>query len=298
MDPQNCEGHMVRSPWVRTPKLMKVKRLDQSHIEVTFEIASIREEAAREAWQCKESAIAEAREIRNSAFVESKAILNNTRRGLEIGSGHCSCGVLLQESRDTAKEVVGEAWAESSLLMEGAQQETLAANVVADQIVECARVVTAEFQAQAQMTANEILRSARERERSVLERSYMRSTRERDVARKCEDYWKEKALRSSCGLRGELGVSRTARTARGVASELVELFSKKTARFDISTKRAVCEKFWSHPRLNDYHPASTGSAKLDRSVAQSFLGLKEALKKSKEPKETIIRIQSIILLLH
>ncbi|KAL3676788.1 hypothetical protein R1sor_026736 [Riccia sorocarpa] len=165
--------------------------------------------------------------------------------------------------------------------MEGAQRETLAANVVADQIVECVRVAAAEFEAQAQMTANEILRNARERERSVLERSYRRSTRERDAARKREDYWKEKALRSSRGLRCELGVSRTARTARGVASELVELFSKKTARFDISTKRAVCEKFWSHPRLNDYHPASTGSAKLDRSVVRSFLGLKEALKKIK-----------------
>ncbi|KAL3702375.1 hypothetical protein R1sor_020397 [Riccia sorocarpa] len=174
-----------------------------------------------------------------------------------------------------------QAWAEASLLMEGAQLETLAANVVADQIVECARVAAAEFEAQAQMTANEILRNARERERSVLERSYRRSTRERDAARKREDYWKEKALRSSRGLRCKLGVSRTARTARGVASELVELFSKKTAGFDISTKRAVCEKFWSHPRLNDYHPASTGSAKLDRSVAQSFLGLKEALKKIK-----------------
>ncbi|KAL3676968.1 hypothetical protein R1sor_026916 [Riccia sorocarpa] len=165
--------------------------------------------------------------------------------------------------------------------MEGAQRETLAANVVADQIVECARVAAAEFQAQAEMTANEMLRSARERERSVLERSYRRSTRERDTARKREDYWKEKALKSSRGLRCELGVSRTARTASGVASELVELFSKKTARFDISTKRVVCEKFWSHPRLNDYHPASTGSAKLDRSVAQSFLGLEEDLKKIK-----------------
>ncbi|KAL3693313.1 hypothetical protein R1sor_006964 [Riccia sorocarpa] len=131
------------------------------------------------------------------------------------------------------------------------------------------------------MTANKILRNAREREGSVLGRSFRRSTRERDAARKREDYWKEKVFRSSRGLRCELGVSRTARTARGVASELVELFSKKTARFDISTKRVVCEKFWSHPRLNDYHPTSTGSAKLDRYVAQSFLGLKEALKKIK-----------------
>ncbi|KAL3683849.1 hypothetical protein R1sor_001871 [Riccia sorocarpa] len=165
--------------------------------------------------------------------------------------------------------------------MEGAQRETLAANVVADQIVECACVAAAEFQAKAKMSANEILRSARERERSVLERSYRRSTRERDAARKREEYWKEKALRSSRGIRSELSVSRAARTARGVASELVEFFSRKTARFDISTKKAVCEKFWAHPRLSDYHPASTGSAKLDRSVQQSFLGLKEALQKIK-----------------
>ncbi|KAL3685613.1 hypothetical protein R1sor_003635 [Riccia sorocarpa] len=203
---------------------------EMSSIRRVLEENLIREEAAREAWQCKESAIAEAREIQNSAFVESEAILNNTRRGLEIGAGHCSCGVLLQESRDTAKEVVGQAWAEASILMEGAQRETLAANVVVDQIVECARVAAAEFQAQAQI---------------------------------------------------ELGVSRDARTTRGVASELVEFFSRKTARFDISTKKAVCEKFWAHPRLSDYHPASTGSAKLDRSVQQSFLGLKETLQKIK-----------------
>ncbi|KAL3688230.1 hypothetical protein R1sor_014539 [Riccia sorocarpa] len=220
--------------------------------------------------------MAVAREIRNSAFVESEAILNNTQRGLEIGSGHCSCGVLLQESRDIAKEVVGQAWAEASLLMEGAQRETLAANVVADQIVECARVAAAEFQAQAQMIANEILRNAREKERSVLERSYRRSTRERDAARKREDYWKEEALRSSRGLRlvqgryqttltKALGIKRT--NVYRAAKTRVLLDSDDATKFPTGQRRersdkisaevrAVVEAFWVaksrvSPRMKD-----------------------------------------------
>lgn len=104
--------------------------------------------------------------------------------------------------------------------------------------------------------------------------------REESAMRQRASYWKriarlEEERQAEMSILTNPGVlpNRNPRMCRRVASDLLKMFSEKTNKYNVVTKKEILKKFWQNPLMKHLHPAKFGCPKMDASVKVCVLAI-------------------------
>ncbi|KAL3701692.1 hypothetical protein R1sor_019714 [Riccia sorocarpa] len=204
------------------------------------------EDAQRcEAEEIKRRALEEAEAIRSSARLSGSPIRSTSRNRQETLASECVTGGSIV---DVASDILKFARSFASEARAEAEKALPDARATAEQILSSARSDAAVFTSSSSATLGD-----KERQRRL-----------RDTNRKCRSYWINRR-NAGCGDQLQSTQDRRAssrdrqdRTIRDLVTDLVRLFVKRTVTFSMESKQSVCQRFWVHRSMRQYHPASLG----------------------------------------
>ncbi|KAL3685025.1 hypothetical protein R1sor_003047 [Riccia sorocarpa] len=212
-----------------------------------------------EAEEIKRRVLEEAEAIRSSARLSGSPIRSTLRNKQETLASECVTG---GSTVNVASDILRFAQSFASEARAEAEKALADARATAEQILSSARSDLAVFTSSSSATLGD-----KERQRRL-----------RDANRKRRSYWINRTndgcvdqLQSTQDRRAPLH-DKQDRTIRDLVTDLVRLFVKRTVTFSMESKQSVCQRFWIHRSMRQYHPASLGCSKLDLFVVT---GLKD-----------------------
>ncbi|KAL3680960.1 hypothetical protein R1sor_023916 [Riccia sorocarpa] len=199
-----------------------------------------------EAEEIKRRALEEAEAIRSSARLSGSVPIRSTLRNKqETPASECVTG---GSTVDVASDILRFAQSFASEARAEAKKALADARATAEQILSSARSDAAVFTSSSSATLGD-------KERQL---------RLRDANRKRRSYWINRR-NDGCGDQLQSMQDRRApsrdrqdRTIRDLVTDLVRLFVKRTMTFSMESKQSVCQRFWVHRSMRQYHPASLG----------------------------------------
>ncbi|KAL3681697.1 hypothetical protein R1sor_024653 [Riccia sorocarpa] len=217
----------------------------------------MRKEAECEAEEIKRRALEEAEAIRSSARLSGSPIRSTLRNRQETPASKC---VTRGSTVDVASDILRFAQSFASEARVEAEKALADARATAEQILSFARSDAAVFTSSSSATLGD-----KERQRCL-----------RDANRKRMSYWINRR-NDGCGDQLQSTQDRRApsrdrqdRTIRDLVTDLVRLFVKRTVTFSMESKQSVCQRFWVHRSMRQYHPASLGCNEFPSDTPDEF----------------------------